>query len=288
MSNYGKYLKEARVKKGFGLLEAAEQLAITKQTLLNHEGDKTEIPFGRLEQMAHLYQINIQELTKGVKKSAKVFSFVNRKGGVGKTTLCNLLALAMGQLEGHKVLVIDTDSQKSTMQLAGEGTHQNIEVKFIDFDSNMPIADLLDLLEESQLEYDDIFIDVMGSFSHAEATATIMFKSNYVIIPLEASDLAMGATFQTLGMLPDIADKRKKKGLAFQAIGIHNKSTHTKESRSVDELDGIMGLKLLKTAVSHKVRYKRDMSFQNLPFVFDDDDEFLALIEELKAIIANG
>lgn len=287
MAEYGAHLKKARTKANIPIKEVTEKLDISKQTLINYESNKTEIPFGRLEQMSRLYRVSIDVLTKGEQESAKVFSFINRKGGVGKTTLCNLLALAFAEFENSKILVIDTDSQKSTMQLAGEGVHENIEVKFIDFDSNMPISDLLDLLEESTYNYDYIFIDVMGSFSHAEATATIMFKSDFVIIPLEASDLAMGATFQTLGMLPEIVDKRSKRNLNFTAIGIHNKSSNTKESRSVKGLNGMMGLHLLKNKLSNRVRYKRKMSFEKLPFHLDKEDEFLSLIEELKTIIAN-
>ncbi|UZR96564.1 AAA family ATPase [Chondrinema litorale] len=288
MATYGKHLKAARTNANLQIKDVTEQLNITKQTLINYESSKTEVPFGRLEQMAELYGVSIDVLTKGEQLQAKVFSFINRKGGVGKTTLCNLLAVAFAQLEDLRILVIDTDSQKSTMQLADEGVHENIEVQFIDFDSNMPISDLLDMLEENMFQFDFIFIDVMGSFSHAEATATIMFKSDFVIIPLEASDLAMGATFQTLGMLPEIAEKRGRKNQSFTPIGIHNKSSHTKESRSVSDLNGMMGLKLLNNKLSNRVRYKRRMSFKELPFAFEEQDEFLELVEEIKTVVNNG
>ncbi len=288
MAEYGKYLKAARLKSGLQIKDATDKLKITKQTLINYESDKTEVPFGRLQQMADLYGVGIDVLTKGEKLEAKVASFINRKGGVGKTTLCNLLAVAFAQLDRKKILVIDTDSQRSTMQLSEEGVHENIEIAFIDFDSNMPISDLLELLEVSKGKFDLIFIDVMGSFSHAEATATIMFKSDYVIIPLEASDLAMGSTFQTLGMLPEIAAKRAQRELGFTPIGIHNKSSHTKESRSVSDLNGMMGLKLLENRLANRVRYKRMMSFKQIPFSFEENDEFLALFEEVKKVVYHG
>lgn len=288
MAGYGKYLKLARTKSGLQIKDVTDKLKITKQTLINYESDKTEVAFGKLQQMAGLYGVSIDVLTKGEKLEAKVASFINRKGGVGKTTLCNLLAVAFAQLDTKRILVIDTDSQKSTMQLSEEGIHDNIDISFIDFDSNMPISDLLELLEESRNTYDFIFIDVMGSFSHAEATATIMFKSDYVIIPLEASDLAMGSTFQTLGMLPEIASKRSQRELGFVPIGIHNKSSHTKESKSVTNLDGMMGLKLLENKLSNRVRYKRKMSFKKIPFMFEENDEFLGLFDEVKKIMNHG
>ncbi len=288
MAAYGKYLKAARIKSGLQIKDVTNTLKITKQTLINYENDKTEVAFGKLQQLAELYEVTIDVLTKGEKLEAKVASFINRKGGVGKTTLCNLLAVAFAQLDDKRILVIDTDSQRSTMQLSEEGIHKNINISFIDFDSNMPISDLLELLEESKDKFDLIFIDVMGSFSHAEATATIMFKSDYVIIPLEASDLAMGSTFQTLGMLPKIASKRTQRELGFVPIGIHNKSSHTKESKSVADLNGMMGLRLLDNKLSHRVRYKRKMSFKQIPFSFEENDEFLALFDEIKNTINHG
>lgn len=288
MIEYGKYLKAARVKSGLQLKDVTDKLKITKQTLINYESNKTEVSFGKLQQMAELYGVSIDVLTNGEKLEAKVVSFINRKGGVGKTTLCNLLAVAFAQLDDKRILVIDTDSQRSTMQLSEEGVHENIEIAFIDFDSHMPISDLLELLEGSKDKFDCIFVDVMGSFSHAEATATIMFKSDYVIIPLEASDLAMGSTFQTLGMLPEIAAKRAQRELGFTPIGIHNKSSHTKESRSVADLNGMMGLRLLKNRLANRVRYKRKMSYKQIPFSFEENDEFLTLFEEVKNIINHG
>lgn len=48
-------------------------------------------------------------------KKAKVISFINMKGGVGKTTLCIGLARCMSQ-EGERVLVIDADPQFNATQ----------------------------------------------------------------------------------------------------------------------------------------------------------------------------
>ncbi|WP_436671765.1 ParA family protein, partial [Lactiplantibacillus plantarum] len=47
--------------------------------------------------------------------NAKVISFINMKGGVGKTTLCIGLATCMSNT-GKKVLVIDSDPQFNATQ----------------------------------------------------------------------------------------------------------------------------------------------------------------------------
>ena len=45
-------------------------------------------------------------------------AFVNSKGGVGKSTLCMLSALAiMRSKNGHAINLIDTDVQKSSLSI---------------------------------------------------------------------------------------------------------------------------------------------------------------------------
>jgi len=46
----------------------------------------------------------------------KIISFINQKGGVGKTTMCFNLAFAMKE-KGHRVLVIDLDPQANLTML---------------------------------------------------------------------------------------------------------------------------------------------------------------------------
>ncbi|TGD46595.1 ParA family protein [Halobacteriovorax sp. Y22] len=52
------------------------------------------------------------------KGKGKVISFLNQKGGVGKTTMCFNTAYALAQ-KGHKVLVVDMDPQANMSYLFG-------------------------------------------------------------------------------------------------------------------------------------------------------------------------
>lgn len=54
----------------------------------------------------------------------KIVSFFNVKGGVGKTTLSILTAIKLSK-EGHKVLVIDADTQANLTQFLYKVSHSN-------------------------------------------------------------------------------------------------------------------------------------------------------------------
>ncbi|MFG1498602.1 ParA family protein [Halobacteriovorax sp. XZX-3] len=65
----------------------------------------------------------LEDLGKG-----KIISFLNQKGGVGKTTMCFNTAHALAQ-KGHKVLVIDMDPQANMSYLFGhEESRESISI----------------------------------------------------------------------------------------------------------------------------------------------------------------
>lgn len=51
-----------------------------------------------------------------MEKKAKIVSFINMKGGVGKTTLCTNLAYVLCKFKNKKILLIDIDPQANTSQ----------------------------------------------------------------------------------------------------------------------------------------------------------------------------
>jgi len=55
-------------------------------------------------------------MNDGIKKKKNVISFMNMKGGVGKTTLCVNLADCLAQYLGLRVLIVDMDPQFNATQ----------------------------------------------------------------------------------------------------------------------------------------------------------------------------
>lgn len=78
--------------------------------------------------------------------SCKVISFLNMKGGVGKTTLCVNLAHCLANYKNKKVLIIDLDPQSNTTQymLGKEKYKELIDENKTVFEIYKPMFESLD------------------------------------------------------------------------------------------------------------------------------------------------
>ncbi len=157
-------------------------------------------------------------------KEGKVITFINEKGGIGKSSSCFNVAWEMSKRK--KILLIDLDGQKANLtfftgveKTGGMITMVNVlsedrdvhdaikEVKenlyivpantsVTDLSQKIRITKMKHVVETLKSEYDYIFIDVnpTPNWSHVLSLS----GSDYVIIP----------------MLPDIASLEANKGIA--------------------------------------------------------------------------
>ena len=110
---------------------------------------------------------------------AKVYAVVNRKGGVGKSTLCENLAVALAE-EKQKVKIIDCDiKQRTCSKWAARRNEANPEKT--DIHCTIQVDDLKNtILAEAKL-YDLLIIDVQGSDNKNLRTALLL--SDIVYLP---------------------------------------------------------------------------------------------------------
>lgn len=278
-------IKHLRELKKITQTEMSKSLGISRVQYTNIETGSTSLSMNRMQEIANVLEIDIEHLMS--KPSAKVISFVNRKGGVGKSTMTILFSSALAAWTDLKVLVIDTDSQSTVAKMAEE---ENMEIHFdiqaFNFDeSHTPIRDFLKLIEKKAKVYDIILIDTQGSFSDGQATNTILSVSDICVIPIQATKPAVQSTMTTLVSLPEIAEARIEEGKTFKSLGIINQKTRTNEHKIIKDLDGQFGLKVLNNSLSNLVRYHREMSLAKPICAKSDEDEFVALFNEfLKEI----
>ena len=222
---------------------------------------------------------------------AKVISFINEKGGIGKTSTCFNVAWEMSK-RGLKVLMIDMDGQRANLTFfcgveKGEDTLTMFNVLYGGksiYDTIVSVKENLDLVPATTVtaslnqdakigrmkkavqsvkeDYDFIFIDVnpTPNWSHVLALSS----ADYCVIP----------------MLPDIASLEANKGIAesieevkettnehLKVLGLlfnknNNNTNLSKEvARTAENMAEALESKVLKTTIRSAVAMSENVVF---------------------------
>jgi len=107
----------------------------------------------------------------------RVVSILNRKGGVGKSTIACQLARGL-QLQRLNVLVIDTDSQGTASDWAETGDDTPLVVK-------IDRATLDDDIPRAGSDYDVVVVD--GAAKASRMNSSAVKASDLVLIPIQPS-----------------------------------------------------------------------------------------------------
>ena len=114
-----------------------------------------------------------------------VISFVNTKGGVGKSFLSTSLVVWLFD-QGYRVALVDADDQRTSSRwLEGIKNHE-IEVRKLEERSEEKRADeLRRMINKLRKEFDFIAIDTKGAAGLTTSAGVI--KSDITVVPLQAS-----------------------------------------------------------------------------------------------------
>ena len=232
---------------------------------------------------------------------AKIISFANQKGGVGKTTSAINIAAAIG-LKGKKTLLLDCDPQGNAS--SGVGIRRNrigattydiligraraedaiIKTEYKNLSvlpSSMPLAaaelELADLedrafrlknaLESVKNDYDYIFIDCPPSLGML--TINALTASDGVIVPMQCEYFSLEGLTQILSTVKQVK-RRYNPDLSLTGILItmHNGRLNL-SVQVLDELKKHYADKLFSTPVSRNVRLSEAPSF-GMPIQYYD------------------
>lgn len=215
--------------------------------------------------------ICIIDITNNINNmSAKIISFMNRKGGVGKSTLCGLVAASLHLRKKCKLLLIDADEQLSIyeerldeLEEGAGSSYDIIPFKWEKQDKkDNPVQRFCNLIAEKENSYDVILIDTQGRLE-GEAVPSIITVSDIIIVPIVASKKAIKSTVAFLESIPPIAEKKRQEGYDLKLFGVVNLNNGSLEYNEVYQLEGLCGLQLFKNDISDLVRYKRTASTLN-------------------------
>lgn len=248
----------------------------------------------------------------------EIISFINKKGGVSKTTSCSSIGTIMGEL-GKKVLLIDLDSQGNLTEILGinkfkytmydcliKNTPLNdaiINTKFnvdiIPSDLNLSNAEiellnksskefiLNNSIEKSNLDYDYILIDCLPSLDLLAINALV--ASNSFIIPLEASILSVRGLTQLINVVKLIQKKLNPdlKNMGVFLARVDSRSTLSKNFNS--QLKEIFGDKLFNTIIHQNTALVRSqIEMKPINFYDRNSKGFKEYLELTKEVLKRG
>ena len=206
-----------------------------------------------------------------------IISFLNQKGGVGKTTLAVHFAMGLS-IAGAKVLLIDADPQGSALDWAGsrEG------------DAPFPVIGLPkpSLHRETPKHipnYDYIVID--GPPRVNELARSAIMASDLVLVPVQPSPYDVWAAKEIIDLLAEASSFKEKLKAAFV---INRKIVNTAIGRDVADSLAEYPIPVLNSQVCQRVSFAESAA-QGLTVLEIDpggtgSQEIKSLITEVKKL----
>lgn len=172
----------------------------------------------------------------------KTISFLNQKGGVGKTTLAiNVAAEIAGR--GKKVLLIDADPQGSSLNWAS-ARKDDSPITIVGY----PKPTLYRDISKIGQGYDYTVID--GPPRVTELARSIILASDLIIIPVQPSPYDIWASAEISALIEE-SSVFKESLRAF--LVINRKIANTAISRDAADILQKSKLPLLKTQVAQRI-----------------------------------
>ena len=198
-----------------------------------------------------------------------IISFVNQKGGVGKTTAAINLASSLAR-RNCRIIYIDADPQGSALKWHGVEGNQAFELVH---QPHGLMASEVEILDDA---FDHVIIDAPPALGRA--TWTILAASHLAIIPVTPSSLDIWACKETLELIRTVREQHT--GLQSKFL-INRKVPGTRVGRQVRETLQDFETDILDSELCQRVAYVDAMKYGVSVMQFAPGSKAAAEIEQL-------
>lgn len=208
-----------------------------------------------------------------------VVSFLNQKGGVGKTTLAVHVAHALAQ-QGERVLLVDADPQGSALDWAAARRGEPLFPV-----AGLPRASIHKELPALAKGYDVVLID--GPPRVYDVAKSAIMASSLVLIPVQPSPYDVWAAKEIVDLIHEAQVFRPELKAAF---AINRKIVNTALGRDVTDALADYPVPVLKSSVCQRIALAESAAQGQTVFEASPGNlagkEILDLVAEMRELVA--
>lgn len=200
----------------------------------------------------------------------------NLKGGVGKTTVSQNLAVGLAHV-GYKVCIVDTDRNQNSIAWVGERADDLPNLLAVGLTESKALTKMVDKLDR---DHDFVIID--GTPSLSEMTTRIILASDLLIIPT----LPSGHDIRSMQLFFERYEQAKEFRDNIPAYFFVNQfAENVKLHQSITELLGDFEIGILKTKFKRRIAYAETSISGKGVYEYSDPKAKAEVVELTKEVL---
>jgi chromosome partitioning protein len=204
-----------------------------------------------------------------------IISVTSLKGGVGKSTVAQNLAVCFAHSE-YSVCIVDVDTNQSALRWSGLRDEELPAVPVYGLTDGMELSKNIKHLNQS---HEIVIID--GTPSLSQVTSKIILLADLLIIPILPSGLDIWATEKFIDRYRDAEQQKEETIPAYFLI---NQNQTTNLSREVKEVLEATGISVFSSSLRNRIAYREAVIKGLGVYEYKDEKAKAEMVELFKDV----